>query len=563
MTDKEKTIDRLAGTLTIEEKAGQLLVISLTGAFAEPALETFIDEYCIGGLRTSPYVRKFIRYLPDGSPGIQNVERDPVAGEKIWDDSILPPHMRAEEYASLLNRLRERAMNRKHPVPLHYTIDYESGDGSNWLPPGLITLPDHMGMGHAGDQDLIRRAMKAVGRQLKAIGFDMVQSPVVDVNTNPRNPEISTRSFSPDPAVVIDCARASLQGLHQAGIIACLKHYPGRGESEDDAHYGISAVQLTRDIMERIHLAPYRQLCSERIVPAVMLAHAIYPSLDETNEIATVSKEIITGILRDEFGFDGLVTTDSMTMGGLMAKYSVGEAVVRSLDAGTDIILLKDDNVLRYEAHAAIVGAVKEGRLTEERIDRSLRRIWSAKWDYGLFENGGVVETDGLNEFLMQREFQEIGAEASGRAIHVLRDNDKLLPLTPDQQILVVDRVTSIQLRANDSWNHPGMFWEFILEHSKKVSYVDYTPDTFDRARRMIAQVIPEMDVLVVTGLYDRNDHADTKSFITGLKEFGKPIVLVTNNPYELMVPEEMPTVVVSYGLLHDTLKAVAEFLFQ
>jgi beta-N-acetylhexosaminidase len=271
MDKKNKTIDYLLGELSLEEKVAQLLVFGFTGPFIEPVIEDFIDKYGLGGLRTSPtYSRKFVRYLSAGSPGIENVIRLPFLREKMWDEDVKPYCIRPSEYAGLLNRIRRKVFERKYRLPLHFVIDYECGEGANYIPPGMLTLPAPMGFGRIGDTDLIKRASYAVGKQLKAIGFDMVHSPVVDVNTNPHNPEISTRSYSAEPEVVTNCARAALKGFHDAGVIACLKHFPGRGETEDDAHYGVSSVPLGKDAMYTIHLAPYNILCAEKVVPAIM-----------------------------------------------------------------------------------------------------------------------------------------------------------------------------------------------------------------------------------------------------------------------------------------------------
>ncbi|MDD5677595.1 MAG: glycoside hydrolase family 3 N-terminal domain-containing protein [Kiritimatiellae bacterium] len=562
MKAKAKTIDALLGKLTPEQKAGQLMVLGLNGTMSDPETENFIDNYYIGGLRLSPYIRKFIRYLPDGSPGVQNVLRPPLLSEKLWDENLLPPSVRASEYADLLNRLRRRANNRKHFIPIHTAFDYESGEGSNFIPPGMLTLPSPMGLGRLHDLNLIRRCYATVGRQLKAIGIDHVHGPVVDVNTNPLNPEVSTRSFSPDAEVVTDCARAALQGWKMAGIIATLKHYPGRGASASDSHFGLSAIAMDKAAFYRQHVAPYVTLCAEKVVPAVMPAHSIYPALDPTGEIATVSKPIITGILREELGFDGIITTDSMTMGGLMAKYTVGEAVVKAIEAGVDLVLLKDDNSLRYEAHKTLADAIRSGRISETRVNESLRRIWSVKWDYGLFADGGIVKTKGLDARMFKPADRKVGTEAARRVINLMRDKPGVLPFRKEQKVLVVDRITQTQKFTNDYWNHPAMLWEFMLEQSPNVSYIDYQDQTIPATNKVLDQVAGKVDVIVVTGAYNRNLPADSKSFLTSLKRFGKPVILVSNNPYELIVPQEIDTVIVSYSLLHDGLRAVSRFLY-
>lgn len=561
--DKAKTIDALLGKLTPEQKAGQLMVLGLNGTMSDPETEIFIDDYYIGGLRLSPYIRKFIRYLPDGSPGIQNVLRPPMLSEKLWDENLPPPSLRASEYADLLNRLRRKAFDRKHFIPIHTAFDYESGHGSNYIPPGMLTLSAPMGLGRLHDLNLIRRCYTTVGRQLKAIGIDHVHGPVVDVNTNPLNPEVNTRSFSPDPEVVTDCARAALQGWKKAGIIATLKHYPGRGASATDSHFGLSAIKMDKASFYRQHLAPYIKLCAEKVVPAIMPAHSIYPALDSTEEIATVSKPIITGILREELGFDGVITTDSMTMGGLMAKYSVGEAIVKAIEAGVDLVLLKDDNSLRYEAHKTLSDAIRSGRISETRVNESLWRIWSLKWDYGLFADGGIVKTKGLDERMFKPADHKVGMEAARRVIYLMRDKQRVLPLRKEQKVLVVDRVTQTPQFTNDSWNHPAMLWDFMLRQSPNVSYIDYQDKTIPVTNKVIDQVADKVDVIVVTGYYSRNMTANTKSFLTGLKRFGKPVILISNNPYELIVPPEIDTVIISYSLMHDCLLAVSRFLYN
>ena len=562
MDHKAEKIDHLLGALTLEEKVGQIFLFGLSGPAPGPDVEEFAGKYNIGGFLGSPYMRRFKRYLPAGSLGLKNVLRPPRLLEKMWDENVPPFHARASEYAEMLNDLRRRALERKHGIPLYITLDYESGEGSSFLPPGLVDFPSHRGFGRLGDADLIRRAAHAAGRQITAMGFNQNYSPVVDVNRNPMNTGIGTRSYGPEPELVAECARAELAGYREAGLIGTLKHFPGCGVSEPDAHYGIGAVPLSRAEMDDILLAPYKALCPEGIVPSVMIAHISYPALDPSGEVATVSKPIITGVLREEIGFDGVVTTDSITMGGLMAKYIVTEAAVRAIEAGVDVVMLKDDNALRYEALAAVADAVRSGRLTEERINQSLRRIWSLLWDYGLFENGGVVETAGLDEFLLRDEFRAIGREAAERLLHVMRQADGALPLTSKQKVLLIDRITSAQLAANHSWQHPGMLHEFMRRYSNNVTCVDYRPDTLAAATETVNVLAPQADVLVVTANFSRAVKEATKPWIADLKRFGKPVILATNNPQPLIVPDEVETVICTYSNLRTSSEALARFLY-
>ena len=184
------------------------------------------------------------------------------------------------------------------------------------------------------------------------------------------------------------------------------------------------------------------------------------------------------------------------------------------------------------------------------------------KWDFGLFEDGGVVETEGLDERLCDDSFRAVDDEAAERVIRLIRDKDGILPLSSESKILVVDRITPQQLYQNDSWTHPGMLWDYMLEHNDNVAYVDYTPNNIARTEAIIEQLAPQADIILATGMYSRSVSFDSKPFLASLKRFGKPLVLISSTHYELVVPDEIGTVVVSYGLLRSSLKAVSKFLF-
>jgi len=190
--------------------------------------------------------------------------------------------------------------------------------------------------------------------------------------------------------------------------------------------------------------------------------------------------------------------------------------------------------------------------------------VWSMKWDYGIFENGGLVEVNKIKDVLSNEEYRETGREAAHRVIHVLRDDEKLLPLDPNKKILLIDRTTNNMILHNDYWNHPGMLWEFMLKQSKNIGYIDYTPATTDLVTEKIKQVISNFEIIVATGDFLRGLDNDTKPFLRDLRQFGKPIVLVSSNPYEeLLIPVELRTVVISYGLMRNSAEAISEFLFR
>lgn len=559
-----KLIDALLGRLDLAEKVAQMMVFHFPGTFPDPLMMDFIKKFGLGGLRVSPQSgRKAVPYLPDDAPGSRNAMRPLEWKDKLLSGDIYPRHIGAAEYTGILNKIRGIAFER-NGLPMHAVADFEA-NGGDFTPYGMISLPAPMGFGHYGDMDLIKRAYSALAHQIKLCGIDWIHSPVADVNVTPFNPEISARSYHETPEMVSRCAGVALKAFRRASLIGTLKHFPGRGASTDDAHFGTPEIKADRNEMNAIHLKPYKDLISAGLVPSIMLAHSVYRGLDDSGDIATVSEKIIKGVLREELGFDGVITTDSLTMGGLIERYTISEACIRAVTAGVDLLLFKGENSLRRELHSDIVAAVKSGRIPEKRINQSLRRLWSLKWDYGLFENGGMVNPEKSEKLLTSPRYRNIGKEASSRVLRVLRDRKKMLPLRPEQKVLLIDRIGAYHLRRNDAWNYPGMFWDFMRQYSENIMYIDYQPSGIDKVEKTISEVAHFADLIVVSADYNRNDkiHED-REFVRRLVNLGKPVLMIAGNPYkELLIPDEADTVLISYGLMREQMEAVAAFLYR
>ena len=560
-----KRFDELLGKLSLKEKLAQMMVFGVSGVMPDPWLLAFTKKYGLGGLRISPNgSRKFSRYLPPGAKGSENVNRPPQLHEKFVDTKVHPPFFSAKAYAQWLNDFRTLAFEHGGlGIPLHMVTDCEAY-GGNFAPPYLMSMPNAMGFGDAGAVDLLERGWCAMARQLKAIGIDWIHSPVVDVNVNPNNPEISTRSFGADPDLVTRCAAANLRGLKAGNVIGTLKHYPGRGDSAQDAHFGLPVINASRDDLMNIHVKPYRELIGQGLAEAVMLAHTVFPNLDPEAEVATVSEYLIKELLRGELGFDGVITTDSFTMGGLMARYSVTEAAVRTINFGADLILLKDENALRGELLENLEQAVKDGRIRESRIDESILRVWKLKAAHGLFENGGVVDVSRTEAVIEDPAFQTLSMEMSRTVRRTLRLQEGILPLTPDRSLLVIDRVTEIQINRNDHWNRPSMFYDFLRQYTDDLTYIDYNGKNTGRALGLAEQFKDAVDVILITTDYDRGDVENASyQLVRDLQKLGKPVIQLSSNPYrEQMIPDESKNVVLTYGLMREQLQSAAAWLF-
>ena len=378
-------INKLLNSMTLEQKIGQMLALGFSGTYPHPDIVRMIEQYHIAGFRVTPAGRKFVRYLKPGSPGEARVVRALEADEREYGAQITAPNVPPVEYARVLNTLRQRALDTGAHIPLYFALDFEGSQSIDYYAPGMSGFPHPMGLAQSGDPTLARRVARAIGAQLNAVGINWIHSPDLDVNTDPRNPEINTRSYSPDPQIVAEYATQALLGFNDANLIATGKHFPGRGHSSQDAHFDVAVIGESRERMNAAHLAPYRALIQAGL-PAIMLAHSIFPALDPSREVATISQPIVTGILREELGFDGVVMTDSFTMGGLANRYEIPDAAVRAIEAGVDLVLLKDENALRGEVYRGLFDAVRAKRLRRTRQSIRAARAdgksahWLARW---------------------------------------------------------------------------------------------------------------------------------------------------------------------------------------
>lgn len=561
---KNKWVDNLMGRLTLEQKVGQLMVFGFAGPFITPHVVELITKYHVGGLRIA---QKFHGGTAEGRRGNKNNGSYKQFNMNTYSRpsglNTKRINCTPEEYAEVLNTLRDYAMERKDGISLHFVYDQE-GEGTDFLFNQRL-FPYPMGLTVSGDPSLAYRVALAAGRQARALGANMIHSPVLDVNTNPKNPEIGPRAYSDRPDVVAKYALQSLKGYSEAGIICTGKHFPGRGESEQDAHFSLPVVNMSREELMKTHVAPYKVLI-EAGLPAVMAAFTAYPALSDEEIPGATSYKIITKLLREELGFQGVVTTDNIQMKGLLSKYELGEAVIRCLNAGCDLILFRSESPATIYVLESVIRAVKEGRYSERQLDESVQRILRMRWDMGLAENGGKVESAKAGEPFNDEFIVNTAKEAAQKSVLLLRDEEKLLPLTREKKVLLVEQIHHFHSFINNMYSHPGMLWEEMRKFSDNVAVTlineKYTES--DMAAVMNRIENEDFDLIVSTSYYNYRSHAIMVPFLYELKRFNKPIVIVANTPYEnFAVPADFPTAVVSFCPSgRENINAVAQVLF-
>lgn len=247
---------------------------------------------------------------------------------------------------------------------------------------GVTKFPNMGRVGKNGERTAAYEVGYTLGSELRALGFNLDFAPVADVDSNPRNPVIGKRAFHSDPAIAADLVAACVEGFGDSGMICTLKHFPGHGDTAADSHRGAVSIGKTREALEQCELLPFRSGIAAG-APVVMVGHISVPELTGSDVPATLSAGIVTGLLRQELGFDGLIVTDAMEMQAITDRYSSGEAAVLAVLAGVDLILMPDDLCAAVEG---LRTALADGTLTQDRIDESVLRILQRKLDSGIIE---------------------------------------------------------------------------------------------------------------------------------------------------------------------------------
>ncbi len=341
---------------------------------------------------------------------------------------LIISHGDVHEVAMLLDEFQSMA-----DLPLLVSADFERGVTMRIR--RATEFPVAMAKGAAGDPGLTYRMAKATAEEARALGVHYNFAPVVDVNNNPDNPVINVRSFGEDPEMVGEMAEAYNLGLHDGGVISTGKHFPGHGDTDLDSHVDLPEITHDRDRMEEIELKPFRHTIDKGMM-SVMSAHIAMPELAESPEIpATLSRSIMTDLLRSDLNFAGLLVTDSMGMAGVTQQYANDEAAVKAVQAGVDIVLNPPEPITAIEA---VTAAVRVGEIDEQEIDESVRRILSAKKTLGLHEDRHV-DFNKIRDVINDPYHNELAEEIAQQSLTLVRNDDDMFPLDPDEDQTILN----------------------------------------------------------------------------------------------------------------------------
>jgi B-glycosidase len=492
--------DSLYAKLSMDERIGQLYIV---------ALYTNKDQNHISGVR-------------------KLVEQERIGGIILMQDD-------AEQEIALVNEFQKKSR-----VPMLFGMDAEWG-----LYQRIKTahkFPWAMTLGAIQDNNLVYEMASKIAEDAKKMGIYWNFAPVVDVNTNPKNPIIGNRSFGSDVQNVIAKALAYAQGLQDNGVLAAIKHFPGHGDTDVDSHLDLPVVKHSLERLNKIELAPFKALMDKKIGGA-MIAHLYVPQLEKGKNIpASISYDIVTNLLKNKFRYEGLVITDALNMNAVAKKYPAGELDLRAFKAGNDVLLFSQDVPTGKKL---IKEAIQKGEISEKRLEESVKKILKTKYFLGL-QNLRPLSSEGINNDLNNDSHAKISEKLYANALTLLKDEKQLFPL----------REKEVYYLPLEEASHEAFLQELSKEIKvKKISFKEILS-------------IPE-NAVVIIGLHKDNSTAykpykiswESKRLINQVKSRNKVILNVFGSPYALQDVDisGISSVLVSYENNPLSMKATAE----
>ena len=495
-----KYADSLYAKLSMDERIGQLYIV---------ALYTNKDQNHISGVR-------------------KLVEQERIGGIILMQDD-------AEQEIALVNEFQKKSR-----VPMLFGMDAEWG-----LYQRIKTahkFPWAMTLGAIQDNNLVYEMASKIAEDAKKMGIYWNFAPVVDVNTNPKNPIIGNRSFGSDVQNVIAKSLAYAQGLQDNGVLAAIKHFPGHGDTDVDSHLDLPVVKHSLERLNKIELAPFKALMDKKIGGA-MIAHLYVPQLEKGKSIpASISYDIVTNLLKNKFRYEGLVITDALNMNAVAKKYPAGELDLRAFKAGNDVLLFSQDVPTGKKL---IKEAIQKGEISEKRLEESVKKILKTKYLLGL-QNLRSLSSEGINNVLNNDSHAKISEKLYANALTLLKDEKQLFPL----------REKEVYYFPLEEASHEAFLQELSKEIKvKKISFKEILS-------------IPE-NAVVIIGLHKDNSTAykpykiswESKRLINQVKSRNKVILNVFGSPYALQDVDisGISSVLVSYENNPLSMKATAE----
>jgi beta-N-acetylhexosaminidase len=498
-------------TYSLEEKISQLLMISADTGNIDKTSEAV--KNCIGGIQ-----------LQWGSYSLKNTK-------------------------NITDNLQKLALKNKCEIPLFIAVDYEGGSVYAPTTLGLLELPTNIMMGAANDETLAASLAYLAGKELKRAGINMAFGPVLDVNTNPKNPIIGIRAIGDDPSLVSKIGKALINGLKASEIISVGKHFPGHGATVSDSHKTLPVLKISSQELNQIHLAPFRMAIKTEI-PAIMTAHILYPAMDKKYP-ATLSKILIENLLRKILNFKGMIITDSMDMKAITSKQGIARAAVQALSAGADYILIGKGDFNKTKTE--ILKAIKTGRLKKERIDAAFDKVLSCKKKYNLFKAETITSP-------FDKAYINVSRELSEKAVTLVRNSEDLLPLKKYQY---QDKIAIILFSPHRFDTSSLELYKTFYRHGLNVKQYKFDIKPSSRDLKKIKEYVEKYDIIIIGSFqWAAKQNKNQLKIIKAILKTNKPSILISQmSPYDISNFKNAKTVMATYGITETTMSAAAKII--
>ncbi|SET06712.1 beta-N-acetylhexosaminidase [Oceanobacillus limi] len=511
-----------------QKKIGQLMVFGFKGKTATPEIKKLIREKHIGG------VILFGRNI--GTP---------------------------EEIYQLTTELQREARAAGHEKPLLICIDQENGVVRR-LGEGSTVLPGSMLLGATGKSENAYITGLLTGRELKHLGVNWNLAPVLDVNNNPENPVIGVRSYGETPEMVSEFGLQAVKGMQDAGMITTLKHFPGHGDTNVDSHLDLPTIAHDMERLEEVELKPFIDVM-EYGTDTIMSAHVYFPAIEDRENVpATLSKKVITDLLRTKLGFNGVVTTDCMEMNAISETIGTAAGGVEAIKAGVDLIMVSHLQSRQYETIHAVEEALINREISEKTLHSAYERVMELKDKYLSWEDIPLNQTPVVSADFGSKFHEWEAYEIYRQGITIVKNENNLVPLSPldEDRLLVVYPQNSYAMQVEDQRYSTFSLGESIKNNHEKTDVIELTnPPTKEEIDKVAASASKYSAVIIGTLTVKPND--TQVELVREIKQQNESVIVIaTRSPYDISYLPDIPAYIATYEFTHPALITVANALF-
>ncbi len=511
-----KQHETILTSMTLEEKIGQMFMIGFKGETLPPEIIQFMDECNIG------FIDIFAR-------NIVSVEQATELMNEIHSHSKIPPMIFTDQEGGVVCQFAELTSTVSSPMGLAATYN-----------PAFIQL-----------------AAEILAEDMNLIGIDGFLAPLVDVNHEPNNPIIGLRTFSDDAAIVTESGKAFIKGIQQAGLASVPKHFPGHGGSKLDSHFVLPTLDLSEEFVDLVDLRPFREIVNES--DFMMTAHISIPNIDTTGMPGTFSKKFLIDVLREKYGFKGVIMSDCLEMDVIRSNFSPEEIITHSIEAGNDVLLLSHSLDLQKELYNILLEKVRSGQIPEKRIDLSVKRILIAKEKYGMIP--GSKQRDVSIATKLIRSKREIEDYICRHTIVLLRNKLNKLPLKKEQSIGIIEwDKTRSTVQLNEP-SHTSYLEKFAKEYFNSVETLILPLKRNDTTE--IKNFVKSYDNILVAP-FSRTPELEMlqgDNIREILKIRNDVIIIATGNPYDIRHFQNAKTYLATFGFRDTQIRALFDVL--